>query len=135
MVPEAVISCLLSASLKYDIPPAILYSIMKVEGGETGMVNKNTNDSFDIGVMQINSLWLPELANHWNVSNLEAAYVLANDPCVNINVASWILKQKIKEAEGSLINGIAYYHSKNPSLGKKYAMKVYDTLKKNDLLK
>lgn len=129
-----ILSCLLSASQTYDIPSAVLYSIMVVEGGEMGEVSANTNGSYDLGLMQINSLWLPELAKHWGVSELDAAYSVVNDTCSNINVASWILKKKIAEADGSLMNGIAYYHSRTPKLGIKYALKVYDTLEKENLI-
>jgi len=135
MVTETLFSCILLASSTYNIPSGVLYSIMLVEDGRVGEVSKNPNGSYDLGPMQINSLWLPELAKHWNKSELEAAYDLVNDPCTNINVAAWILNKKISEADGSLINGIAYYHSKTPGLGTKYALKVYETLKRNNLLK
>jgi soluble lytic murein transglycosylase-like protein len=134
MSSQIILGCLLAAASTYDVPSSVLYSIMEVEGGETGTVSANTNGSYDLGLMQINSLWLPELAKHWGVDETEAAYRVVNDTCTNIDVASWILKKKIAEADGSLINGIAFYHSRTPHLGRKYALKVYDTLEKNNFL-
>lgn len=134
MGAEVIASCLLAAAATYDLPPAVLYAIMINEGGKMGEVSKNTNDTYDLGLMQINSLWLPELAEHWDISPLEAAYMVVNDTCTNLTVASWILNKKIAEANGSLITGIAYYHSRTPHLGKRYAMKVYNTLKEKNLL-
>ena len=134
MGSEIIVSCLLAAAASHDLPPAVLYSIMINEGGKMGEVSKNTNNTYDLGLMQINSLWLPELAKHWDVTPLEAAYAVVNDTCTNLNVASWILNKKIAEADGSLIKGIAYYHSRTPHLGHRYAMKIYNTLKEKNLL-
>lgn len=134
MVSQAVLSCLLAAANTYQIPSSVLYAIMENEGGKMGEVSENTNGSYDLGIMQINSLWLPELAKHWGVSQTEAAYAVVNDTCTNFNVAAWILNKKIAEADGSLMNGIAFYHSRTPNLGRKYAMKIYNTLERENLL-
>jgi soluble lytic murein transglycosylase-like protein len=123
MTGEIVLNCLLAASANYNVPPVVLYSIMLVEGGKNGEVSKNTNNTYDLGIMQINTLWLPELAEHWKLTPTETAFAIVNDPCTNFNVAAWILKKKIAEADGSLINGIAFYHSRTPKFGVKYAMK------------
>lgn len=126
---------MLAASASYNVPQPVLYAIMLAEDGRMGQISANSNGSYDLGIMQINSLWLPELAKHWDMSQTEVAYALVNDVCTNFNVASWILKKKIAEADGSLINGIAYYHSRTPHLGRKYALRVYDIMERNNLLK
>jgi len=130
MLSEVISSCLLIASNNYQIPSDILQSIMIAEGGKIGQVRHNTNGSYDMGIMQINSLWLPELAKHWNVREIDAAYALINDPCSNINVAAWILKQKMQETNGDLFKGIGHYHSKTPKYRNAYVNRVYKILKK-----
>ncbi len=135
MTTEILLSCMLAASASYNVPQPVLYAIMLAEDGRMGQISANSNGSYDLGIMQINSLWLPELAKHWDMSQTEVAYALVNDVCTNFNVASWILKKKIAEADGSLINGIAYYHSRTPHLGRKYALRVYDIMERNNLLK
>ena len=60
--------------------------IYEVEGGQIGQVVGNTNGSYDIGPMQINTLWVPELARHWGVSEKQAFRMLRDDPCINTGV-------------------------------------------------
>jgi soluble lytic murein transglycosylase-like protein len=134
MISEAIIACMLSAASTYDVPAPVLYSIMEIEAGKSGELSANTNGTYDLGLMQINSLWLPEIAKHWGISNSAVAYKIVNDDCTNINVASWILNKKINEAKGSLVNGIAFYHSRTPRLGRKYALKVVNNLQANGLI-
>ncbi|MCT4575013.1 MAG: lytic transglycosylase domain-containing protein [Alphaproteobacteria bacterium] len=132
---QLIMSCIISSAAAYNIPSSAIYAIMEAEGGKTGQLSKNSNGSYDLGLMQINTLWLPELAKHWGITETEAAYVLVNDTCANINVASWILKKKINEANGSMIKGISYYHSRTPKHGIKYAKRILNIMKANNLLR
>ncbi len=106
---------------------------MQVEGGHVGEQTHNTNGSYDLGPMQVNTLWVPKLAQMWNV-NFQTAYSwVRDDGCVNVHVAAWILKQKIVEA-GSLVGGIAHYHSATPRHGVPYAAKVVAVMDKKGLI-
>lgn len=116
-------TCIFAAAETYSVPPAVLLSILQVEGGRPGQQVKNTNDSYDLGPMQINTIWLPELAGHWRVSKTEAWRQVRDDACVNIGVGAWILRRKMDET-GSLYQGIAHYHSATPKYGHVYRAKV-----------
>ncbi len=106
------------------MPPAVMIGVMQVEGGRVGQqVGPNFNGTYDLGPMQVNTRWLPELARIWHVSEATARIWVRDDGCVNVNVAAWILKHKIAET-GSLYAGIAYYHSATPVTGARYAAKV-----------
>ena len=127
-------ACLFVAAQNYMVPPAVLLGIMQVEGGQVGVqVGPNTNGSYDLGVMQINTLWVDELAKHWKVSKSTAKKWIKDDGCTNISVAAWILRQKINQT-GSLSKGIAYYHSATPHLGSAYRRKVINAMNRMDLL-
>lgn len=123
MTSTMLAACLLLASQTYQVPPAALLGIMHVEGGRIGQQVQNTNGSYDLGPMQINTIWMPELARHWGVDEPTAKQWVRDDGCVNVNVAAWILRQKIDQT-GELEKGIAYYHSATPEFGGKYKAKV-----------
>lgn len=135
MIAESVLAtCIFLASQQYQVPPPVLIGIMEVEGGRVGQeVGPNANGTYDLGPMQINTLWIPTLANKWNVSNKVARKWVRDDACVNIGVAAWILRQKINET-GSLSKGIAYYHSATPHLGQRYKQKIVSSMQGAGLL-
>jgi soluble lytic murein transglycosylase-like protein len=127
-------TCLMMAAQTYTVPPAVMLGIMHVEGGRVGQaVGPNENGSYDLGPMQINTLWIPKLAKYWNVSHTTAYRMVRDDGCVNVNVAAWILRQRLNES-GNLTLAIAHYHSKTPRFGYKYARKVIGAMRSMDLI-
>ena len=130
---KMIASCLIEASHYYKIPPAAMIGILHVEGGRIGRESgPNSDGSYDLGPMQINTQWLPELARAWGVSVRKARAVLRDDGCMNVKVAAWILHKNISEA-GSVYTGIAHYHSVTPELGKPYAAKVMAAVEQKGL--
>ena len=132
---QVLATCLLMASNTYHVPPAVMIGIMQVEGGHVGQaVGPNSNGTYDLGPMQVNSRWIPQLARIWNVSVPTARGWVRDDGCVNVHVAAWILKQKITET-GSLYGGIAHYHSATYPVGSRYAAKVIAVMDHKGLIK
>lgn len=111
-------ACIERAAHDYGIHTHLIQAILKVEGGKVGTMSRNTNGSYDLGPMQINTLWLKEVAQY-KVSKDD----LKNNPCVNIYVGTWILSNKISEA-GDVWKGVGNYHSKTPRFHKRYLAKV-----------
>ena len=123
------------ASQTYNVPPAVMIGIMHVEGGRVGQQGgPNGNGSYDLGPMQVNSRWLPELARHWRVDLATARRAVRDDGCTNVKVAAWILQRMIADA-GSLYKGIAWYHSATPGKGTRYARKVVNVLERKGLIR
>ncbi len=132
---QALATCLLLASQTYQVPPAVMIGIMHIEGGRVGQaVGPNVNGTYDLGPMQVNTRWIPELAKAWRIDHKTAARLVRDDGCVNVRVSAWILSRKIKEA-GSLYGGIAYYHSATPGIGSRYAAKVVALMERKGLIK
>lgn len=127
-------ACLMLASQTYSVPPAVLVGIYKAEGGTVGQEVANTNGSYDLGPMQINTIWLPDLADRWGVSQSTARKWVRDDACTNVGVAAWILKGHLDETK-SLSQAIAHYHSRTPLHGTKYKKRVISILKENGLVK
>ena len=131
---KVIAACLMLAAQTYSVPPAVLVGIYQVEGGKPGQAVKNTNDTYDLGPMQINTIWIPELAEKWGVSNNTALQMVKNDPCTNMGVAAWILRGHMDET-GNLAQAIAHYHSRTPKFGGPYKGKVVAAMREKGLIK
>lgn len=84
-------------------------------------VNRNTDGSVDIGLMQINSSWLPSLARY----GITRAHLF--DACVNAYVGSWILSRNIQQL-GLTWDAVGAYNARSPAKRLIYAQKVYQAL-------
>jgi hypothetical protein len=127
-------ACLMLAAQTYSVPPAVLVGIYQVEGGAVGQAVPNSNGTHDLGPMQINTVWIPDLAERWGVSESTAKSWVRDDPCTNMGVAAWILKSHMDET-GSLPKAIAHYHSRTPTHGKPYKGKVIAAMRAKGLIK
>lgn len=131
---KIIAACMMLASQHYSIPPALLVGIYKAEGGKIGQEVSNTNGSYDLGPMQINTIWIPDLAKKWGVSEATAYKQVRDDACTNVGVAAWILRNHITETQ-SLSQAIAHYHSRTPQYGEKYKKRVLAIMEENGLMK
>lgn len=122
-------SCLESVAHKYQLMPSILLAIAIAEsGGNPGVLSSlNVNGTRDIGLMQINSSWLPRLA----AIGIRPEDLL--NPCVSLDVAAWILSQNISQY-GSTWRAVGAYNSGKIRAQLIYANKVseiFENIEKN----
>ena len=128
-------ACLMLAAQSYAVPPAVLMGIYQVEGGKVSMeVGPNSNGSYDLGPMQINTIWLPELAKKWGVSEDTAYRWVRDDACTNVGVSAWILRQHY-DRTGDMAEAIAHYHSRTEKYGNRYQGKVIERMVDNGLVR
>ena len=99
---EERLNCAIQAGLKYNVPVDVLLAISSIENGNIDTISKNTNNTYDYGVMQINSDYIQDL-------NQTAAYKL---------------KDHIKFDKGDLLTRLAMYHSKTPKYNEIYKKKI-----------
>ena len=123
-------TCWNAASESYGIPVQVIKAVAKTESGfNAEALNVNKDGSHDIGVMQINSVWLPTLAKHG--IDEEAL----KDPCTNVKVGAWILANNAKQL-GWNWNAIGAYNVGCAKLSaeecdrrrSKYAWKIHAAL-------
>jgi Soluble lytic murein transglycosylase and related regulatory proteins (some contain LysM/invasin domains) len=123
---QAYQQCVEEASRMYGINPLIVYAIIKTESGfNPHAVNKNRNGTYDIGLMQVNSSWLPFLSRYgYTVNHLF-------DPCINAKVGTWILAKCINKF-GLNWKAIDCYNKgeKNATGRGAYVWKVYEHMLK-----
>ena len=118
------LACMALVASLYDLPPRVLPSIQAVEGGRPGVASRNANGSEDLGVMQVNTLWLPALSRYTGLSRAEVRSRLVGEPCFNIAAAGAILRTYLNEAGGDLMRAIGNYHSHTPFRHHDYRDKV-----------
>ncbi|HAO0435350.1 TPA: lytic transglycosylase domain-containing protein, partial [Escherichia coli] len=87
-------SCFIQAGKRYLIAPELLKTIAQQESGLVATaINHNKNKSgkiisTDYGIMQINSVHIPELKKLGVIKNKDE---LLKKPCLNIHTGAWIL--------------------------------------------
>ena len=113
-------SCWRGAAQYHGVDVWLLYSVAWVESRlRTDQIGRNRNGSFDLGLMQINTIWLPKLKSYGIGPNQ------LMDGCTSIYVGAWIMAQNIRSM-GYTWQAIGAYNSRTPSIGFKYAQRVYD---------
>ena len=115
--------CFMIASVQYNIPSKLLKAIAQTETTLDSLaVNINSNRTYDIGIMQINSSWLPKL-NRVGITEADLF-----DGCKNIQIGAWILASNIKYY-GFSTKAIGSYNSPFPINQERYVRKVLSNLK------
>jgi len=119
--------CVVEAAERFRLPPSLILAVMRVEGGKSGQVLYNQNGSFDIGPMQINSLWLPEIQRRGGTLEL-----IAHHRCANIHFGTWLLSRGFANIDPARIDqatfwrAVGNYHSRTPEHNSRYARAVWN---------
>lgn len=115
-------ACIERSAESMGISTDLIQAILQVEGGRIGMASKNTNGTYDLGPMQINTIWI----KYFKKKGI-TAHDLRNNGCMNVLAGSHIAAQEISRA-GNLSLGIARYHSPTPKHQRRYLSKVVGAL-------
>jgi Transglycosylase SLT domain len=126
----AYLKCMLVVAAATGLPPRVLPVIQSIEGGAPGVVRPDDNGTADLGVMQVNTIWIPALARRAGLSPAQTRSRLINDPCFNIAAAALILQSYLAEEHGALIPALGDYHSHTPELNTAYAALAERTARK-----
>jgi len=111
-----------TAAGRYGVNAKVLYAIARHESNlNPGAIHQNVDGSYDVGLMQINSKWLP----HLNKYGITPAHLL--DPCINLNVGAYILAVSMTRY-GNTWQAIGAYHSATPERRDRYALSIYRRL-------
>ncbi|WP_157896835.1 lytic transglycosylase domain-containing protein [Acidovorax carolinensis] len=120
--------CLLEESKRNSIQLIQLLGVLKTEDGRVGMMKKNTDSSYDLGPMQINTVHVPELVKIYGVPAQTITSLIANDGCFNVAIGAWLLRKRSNEVGGDFWLGIGRYHSKTPRYSTRYILSVHSNI-------
>lgn len=122
---ESIEACLDKAAIYHGVDPNLLHAIAVVESGlnPQAMNTANANGTRDIGLMQINSSWLPQLAR-WNIREQDLF-----DPCISAYVGAWILADNIARL-GPVWRAVGAYNARSPERQLRYVQRVQRQLGK-----
>jgi soluble lytic murein transglycosylase-like protein len=112
-------ACFSSASSRFGVDKRMLVAIAKTESSLNAKAvgPANANGSYDMGIMQINTFWVPKLAR-LGISKDELM-----SACTNIHVGAWILAQNISR-HGATWKAVGAYNATTPSKQVIYVNKV-----------
>jgi len=114
--------CFEEAGAQYGINPQILRAIAKVESNfNPTAFNRNTNGSYDFGLMQINSIWAPTIGKE--------RWKRLGDACENTKTGAWILSMCM-EKYGYTWKAIGCYNSQTPDKRDRYSRMVFNQLQR-----
>ena len=128
--PPELEGCFAEASERYGVSVPLLKAVAEVESGfRPEAVNRaNSNGTYDVGVMQINSWWFPKLEAEYGITEADLKH-----PCTNINVGAWVLATNFStlgwswEAIGAYNAGTG---ADKHNLRLEYAERVYAALER-----
>lgn len=100
-------TCFGAAAARYGVSEKLLRTIQMTEnrpGRADAVSPPNADGSKDIGLMQINSSWLPKLAKY-GIGEEEL-----KNACISVNVGAWILASNIARY-GHIWKAVGAYNS------------------------
>ncbi len=69
-------------------------TVIRNQGAKaTAAISANTNATVDIGPMQVNQIWIPQLAAHWHATAADTFIALRDNFCANVEAGASILRQ------------------------------------------
>lgn len=118
-------ACLQDAALRHQLDGQLLQAIAMVESGlDPRALNRgNANGTRDIGLMQINSSWLPRLAQR-DITEADLY-----DPCVSAEVGAWILADNIARL-GPTWRAVGAYNARTTARRVAYVRRVQRQLER-----
>jgi len=118
--------CFYRAAELYGVNPYLLMAIALVESRmNPSALGRNKNGSYDLGIMQINTSWIPYLRKY----GIDINHVW--DPCYNIHLGAMVLKHCML-THGNTWKAVDCYNKGHKGARKSsiYVWKVYRTLER-----
>jgi hypothetical protein len=108
------------------VPELLLHAVVRKENGRMGKASRNNNGSFDMGLAQINTDWVPHFARY----GVRIEHLLY-DTCTNLQASAYILKDNANKFKGDWFKAIVAYNigpnrwtPKRYAIGHRYASDV-----------
>lgn len=120
---NAIDACLAAAERRFNLPQGVATAIARVESGlNPAAINRaNRNGTYDLGLMQINSIHQPRLLRDYGI-----ARVHLYNPCVSAFAGGQVLAKALARTGGAIVPALSMYNTGRPdsSVGLQYAARV-----------
>lgn len=124
MVQEAELAaCIRKAGKGRPWLERTLWGLRDQEGGWIGAAVVNSNGTYDLGPLQINSWWVPKISKLVGRPEAHVRFWLQNDACFNAEAARWIFLSGLA-VTGDYWKAIGVYHSPTGWRQARYANSV-----------
>jgi len=104
-VTSEAVQCIAQASVRYDVPELLLHAIIVKENGRMGKCSKNKNGTYDCGLAQINTSWVPYFAKY----GIKLEHLLG-DTCTNLHASAYILRSNFNKKNSNWFNAVVAYN-------------------------
>lgn len=122
-------ACWSQASKKHGVPVNLLKVVAAQESSfNSKAFSKDTNGTFGIGLMQINTWWLKPNAP---LGKMGITKEDLWEPCLNLHVGAWILQENFK-TYGYNWKAIGAYNAVTEYKRVNYANRIYKRIKKEE---
>lgn len=118
-----VANCISRAARGSEWLEKTLWALRDQEAGWVGAEITNTNGTHDLGVMQVNSAWVPRISQMVGRSAAQVRSWLVYDPCFNVKVARWIFLSALGR-EKDYWKAVGVYHSPTAWRQERYVTSV-----------
>ena len=102
--------CSIVAAARYDVPANLILAVAEQEGGKPGQWVRNANGTHDVGAMQFNTAYLATMLARYGITPAD----VAAPGCYAYELASWRLRNHLRNDRGDLWTRAANYHSRTP---------------------
>jgi len=120
---NAIDACLAAAERRFNLPTGIATAIARVESGlNPRAINRaNRNGTYDLGLMQINSIHQPRLMRNYGIARAHLY-----NPCVSAFAGAQVLAKALAQTGGSIVPALSKYNTGRPTgqVGLAYAQRV-----------
>ena len=130
MLPD----CAIDHAIHYQVPVELVAAVQRAESGaigqRVGRVGPNSNGTYDLGAMQINTWWIQDAGEksliNWGITEQE----LLQNPCTNFAVGTWLLDKNLRRYQGDVVAALSAYNTGRPDspVGVEYAWRVIENL-------
>ncbi|GBH32577.1 lytic transglycosylase domain-containing protein [Sphingobium xenophagum] len=120
---EKIGKCIRQAAAGHRWLERTLWGLRDQEGGWIGAEILNTDGSYDLGPMQVNSWWVGRISKILRHSRSDVRHWLIHDACFNVRTARWIFLSGLA-ATDDYWQAVGAYHSPTKWRQQRYGANV-----------
>jgi len=125
-------TCKARISKQFRLPEVVIDAYLRTENAPDGHIRTNTDGTYDVGPMQINSINWPDVFSSFGVDPFQIRF----NGCMNLTVGTYLIRKRFDEIKKTEMKNweifyrvAANYHSKTPTVNNQYRTKWINNFK------